>query len=327
MQMFMERPHRARVAGFFLALAAAAGCAQPQVSSPAPSAPARRVPLAVTADSIFWRTFHAGAYDSIPQSMFVLKAAYLQNPADPQTAAHIAFLHAWKISERTRVAQLSPTITDEATLARRYFAQAQKHAPAYDARFHGFGAVFQMVEANIHRDSALWADGLREARQSIAAWPEFNWFTVGYTLSGQPDTSALFAEAIDMQWKTVDSCARAPIDRVNPTATAVLSALSTETDPLRKRACSNSWIAPHNVQGFFLNMGDMIVKRGDPRLARRVYALAKDADGYAAWPYAAMLEERIRDAETNVAAFRSGRVPMMVAGKASCAACHQGVMR
>jgi hypothetical protein len=312
----------------FLALAAGAGRgAQAQVSSTTPGAPPRRVPLAVTADSLFWRTFHAGAYDSIPQSMFALKAAYLQNPADAQTAAHIAFLHAWKMSERMRLAQRSPAITDEATLARRYFAQALRHAPAYDARFHGFGAVFQMVEANIHRDTALWSDGLREGRKSIERWPEFNWFTVGYALSGQPDTSALFAEAIDMQWKTVDSCARAPVDRVDPTASAALSALSTETDPLRKRACSNSWIAPHNVQGFFLNMGDMIVKRGDPRLGRRVYALAKDAEGFATWPYAAMLEDRIRDAEANVAAFRSGQAPMMVAGKASCAACHQGVMR
>ena len=313
------------VAVLSLTLAAAGCAAQAQVPSPLPTTQTRRVQLAVTADSLFWRTFRAGAYDSIPQSMFLLKAAYLQNPTDPQTAVHIAFLHAWKVSERARLAQVPPTIIDETTLARRYFAQAQKHASAYDARSHGFAAAFQMSEANIHRDAALWADGLREARKSIAAWPEFNWFTVGYTLSGHADTSALFAEAIDMQWKTLDACARAPIDRVNPISAA--SALATESDPRLKRACSNTWIAPYNVQGFFLNMGDMIAKRGDPVLARRVYALAKEAKGYATWPYAAMLEERIRDAETNVAGFRSGRAKMMVASKAACTACHQAVMR
>ena len=94
-----------------------------------------------------------------------------------------------------------------------------------------------------------------------------------------------------MQLKTLDACARAPIDRVNLTSAA--SALATETDPRLKRACSNSWIAPHNVQGFFLNMGDMIAKSGDPVLARRVFARAKEAEAYATWPYAAMLEERI----------------------------------
>jgi hypothetical protein len=58
-----------------------------------------------------------------------------------------------------------------------------------------------------------------------------------------------------------------------------------------------------------------------------VYALAKDADGYTTWPYAALLEERLRDAEANVADFRSGRLPLWVAGMAACAACHQAVMR
>jgi hypothetical protein len=59
------------------------------------------------------------------------------------------------------------------------------------------------------------------------------------------------------------------------------------------RARTNSWIAPHNMEGLFLNMGDMLVKSGDWRLAQKVYGLARGVRGvgdYASWPYRDVLE-------------------------------------
>jgi len=306
------------------ALLATASCTSRRAEPPTRALQvATRVPLAITADSLFWRTLHGGAYDSIPTAMLALKAAYLQNPTDAVTAAHVGFLHAWRIAERSRVARLSPSITDDAILARRYFDLANARAPEYDARIHGFGAVFRMIEGDLQRDSALWEDGLRRGRAAIEVWPEFNWFTIGYALSGKPDTSALFREGIEMQWKTVDACGRTTVDRANPTAEVALAALATETDPLRKRACNNSWIAPHNVEGFFLNMGDMIVKSGDWRTAQKVYLLAKGANAYASWSYRDVLDARIRDAEQNVVEFRKENAPLMFRSKFSCSACHQ----
>ena len=71
------------------------------------------------------------------------------------------------------------------------------------------------------------------------------------------------------------------------------------------RACLNSAKAPHNEEGFFLNMGDMLTKSGDWRTARKIYAAAKQSPDYAQWPYREVLEQRIRDAEANVAAFNA----------------------
>jgi len=295
----------------------------PRSRSPELPLPVTRVPLAVTADSLFWRILHAGAYDSIPGALFLLKAAYLQNPADPVTAAHVGFLHAWRIAERARSSQVTPAITDDAILARRYFDQAVAHAPAYDARIHGFGAVFRMVEGDIHRDRELWAEGLRQGREAIRVWPEFNWFTIGYALSGKADTSALFREGLEMQWKTVDACGRTTVDRSQPTAESAFAALRTETDPFRLRACTNSWIAPHNMEGFFLNMGDMVVKSGDWRTAQKIYMLAQGVDAYPSWPYRTVLEARIRDAEQNVGVFQRENGPLMFRSKFSCSACHE----
>jgi hypothetical protein len=249
----------------------------------------------VTADTVFWRTLHAGAYDQIPRAMTLLKAAYLQNPRDPRTTAHVGFLHAWAGAERARLASVPPTITDELILARTYFARAAALDPA-DARVQGFHAVFEMSDAAVQRDSAAFAAGLARGRAAIAAWPEFNWFTVGYTLSGRDHASPLFREGLRMQWQTVDACSGTPVDRAHPTADVVLRAEVGEQDPRRRRACWNSWIAPHNVEGFFLNMGDMLVKSGDWRTAVRVYALAQG------WP-------RTRAGRSATSSRRASRAP------------------
>jgi hypothetical protein len=282
----------------------------------------------VTADTVFWRTLHAGHYDSIPHAMFLLKAAYLQNPRDARTAAHIGFLHAWTAAERARLTSVPPTITDHVILARTYFARATVLDPT-DARVQGFHASFEMSDALAQRDSAAFAAGLARGRAAIAAWPEFNWFTVGYTLSGRDHASPLFREGLAMQWQTMDACSRTSIDRTNPTAAVTLRAEATEQDPRRRRACWNSWVAPHNVEGFFLNMGDMLVKGGDWRTGVKVYALARGMASYPRWAFRDVLEARITHAEANVAAFRRPEAAgadeprIMLGSRFACAACHQ----
>lgn len=282
-----------------------------------------RVPAADAADSLFWRTFHAGEYDSIPRALVAAKAAYLQNPTDSRVAARVAFLHAWRLAERARIPRMSPSITDDIFLARRYFDQSILYEPDPDPRVHGFGAVFRMSEGTLHRDPALWEDGLRRGRKAIEAWPDFNLFTIGYALSGQPDTSAHFSEGLEMQWQNLESCARRKMDRTNPSAEPALASLRTETDPRKIRACTNTWIAPHNMEGFLLNMGDMLVKSGDWQLGQKVYRMAESVDGYAQWPYKQLLQDRIRIAEQNVVEFRKPDGPIMLRSRVACMACHQ----
>jgi hypothetical protein len=314
-------------------IAAIAGCGRGSSIPPAYVAPTPRTPLAITADSLFWQAFRAGAYDQAPRVMRVLKAGYLQNATDHRTAALIGYLHAWQLAERWRLDAVPPEITDHAVLARRYFDQAIAHSPREDARLLGFNAVFRMSEGDIHRDDSLSADGLARGRRAIAAWPEFNGFTVGYVLSARRDTSSLFRHGLELQWRTMDLCSRAVIDRANPRVELAVAAESTETDARRRRACWNTAIAPHNAEGFFLNMGDMLVKSGDWRMAQRIYAHAKVMRSYQAWPFRSVLESRIENAERNVAAFRgvdstrTPRVDIMLRSPFACMACHQAASR
>ena len=74
----------------------------------------------------------------------------------------------------------------------------------------------------------------------------------------------------------------------------------------------------------------MLTKSGDWQTARKVYAAAKQSPDYAQWPYRDILEQRIRDAQANVAAFnaqtppgKKASAPMMVSSGYACMACHQ----
>jgi hypothetical protein len=144
-------------------------------------------------------------------------------------------------------------------------------------------------------------------------------------MSRPPFTDGKYADAVGYQWQNLDACAGEKVDR---RTAAYDRYMSKETTTGPKRACWNSWIAPHNFERFFLNTGDMIVKQGDPSAARLVYANARLSTTYAAWPFRHVLDERIAKADENVALFRKEqpgeRTRTMMAGSAfACAACHQ----
>jgi len=282
-----------------------------------------RTAAALKADELFWQTFHGGEYEKIPNALEILTRAYLQTPNDTVTAAHIGWLHIWRISERNRLGSVPATITDDMMLARRYFKEAVTLDPS-EARYLGFLAATTLAEGDLHKDEKLTREGYFMLLESIKAWPEFNLFTGGYVMSQLPAGSPQFREGLEWQWRTLDECIEGKIDRANPDYSKYMSM---ETREGRKRVCWNSWIAPHNFEGFFLNMGDMLVKSGDWQSAKLIYANAKLSKEFASWKYQAVLDDRIRQAQSNVALFNApGEAPkagIMINSEYSCAACHQ----
>jgi hypothetical protein len=292
------------------------------MAAPKKQAATSRSDAAVKADELFWQTFHNGEYEKIPYALEILTAAYIQTPNDAKTAAHIAWLHNWQISERARMPSVPATITDDMMLARRYFQEAVKLDPS-DARYLGFLAGNTLAEGHLHRDERLTREGYFMLLDSIKAWPEFNLFTGGYVMSRLPRDSPRFREGLEWQWRTLDECAGGRIDRTNPDYSPYMSKETTEG---RKRPCWNSWIAPHNFEGFFVNMGDMLVKSGDWQIAQKIYANAKFSRTYAEWKFQTVLEDRIKRAQSNVALFNADDPPnqaMMINSEFSCTVCHQ----
>jgi hypothetical protein len=205
-------------------------------------------------------------------------------------------------------------------VARRYFQEALNLDPS-DARVRGFLAGHVMAEGTVHKDEKLTREGYFMMLDAIEAWPEFNMFTGGYVVSRLPADSKQFKEGLEWQWRTLDLCIGSKLDRAKPDYSPYIGLETTEG---KKRACWNSWIAPHNLEGFFVNMGDMLVKAGDWQTAQKIYANARLPKSYAVWKYQAALEERIAQAQANVASFNApDGAPIMIDSAFACTVCHQ----
>jgi hypothetical protein len=196
-----------------------------------------------------------------------------------------------------------------------------------DARYQGFLGSAMAIEGTIHQDEKLVRRGYYTLLDSVKAWPEFNLFTYGYVMSLKPADSPRFKEGLEWQWLALDKCIKGKVDRQHVDYAKYKVIQATEGV---KRVCGNSWIAPHNIEGFFLNMGDMLVKSGDWQTAQKIYASARLSSDYANWKFRPVLEDRIKDAQKNVALFNApansitkDRPQIMVKSTFACMACHQ----
>ncbi|OAI48505.1 hypothetical protein AYO45_04835 [Gammaproteobacteria bacterium SCGC AG-212-F23] len=292
-------------------------------STPPKRAETSHTALAMHAEKYFWQTLHQGRYNNIPETDRLLTAAYLENPNDPALAAHLGFLHIWAITERYRLKTISPLIVNEIILAKKYFADAVQLNPD-DARFLGFYGDSQLAEGKIFHDEREEVRGYFTLKKAIHAWPEFNYFTAGYIMSILPNDSKHFKEGLAWQWQTLDLCTGTHVDRKNPDFKPYLAL---ETTQGAKRACWNSVIAPFNFEGFFLNMGDMLVKSGDVKTAVIIYHNAMLAKNYSQWPYKHLLEAHLRNAQLNTVNFQkefvSAEKTVLFNSGYGCVACHQ----
>jgi hypothetical protein len=308
------------LAGFHLYPAIAVWLAPDKTPTPRASMSEK----AKQANAKFWDAFHGGRYERIPEVLEAVTAAYIENPRDAETAAHIGFAHVWRLNEQARLETPSAAITDHIVLSRKYFAEAVRLEPD-DWRFKGFLASMELAEGSLHGDEKLMRRGYFDLMWAINGWPEFNLFTAGYVMSRLPVGDSRYAEGVDYQWQNLDVCAEEKVDR---RTVQYDKYMGKETTTGSKRPCWNSWIAPHNFEGFFLNMGDMIVKQGDPATARLVYSNAKLSKTYQAWAFKAVLEDRIAQAEENVALFRKPQAgekvrTIMIQSTFACTGCHQ----
>lgn len=279
--------------------------------------------LSQQAQQYFWRTLHQGHYQDISKADYLLTAAYLKNPNDSKLAAHIGFLHIWKITEYQRLKKQDPLITNEIILANKYFSDALQLDPN-NPIYKGFLGDTELIEGQVFKDERQQIRGYFRLKEAIAQWPEFNYFTAGYPMSTLSASSKYFKEGLKWQWLTLDACAGKKINRQHPDYSDVVR----EGPAQRKnRACWNSWIAPYNFEGFFMNMGDMLVKAGDWQTGVLIYQNAKLADNYATWPYRNELEKKIKNAQANVKFFQETSQPpersIMFLSGYGCMACHE----
>lgn len=286
--------------------------------------PAASMTAASNADAHFWSTLHGADYAAYPEALGAVEAAVAAAPGDAVQTAHAGWLHMWHLAEAGGFKSTPQEMSADLKAARQYFRRAVALAPA-EARYRGFYATTLYFASAVASDVA----GMRRAdtamAQAVRMWPEFNLFTAGYIHSGDPVDSPEYATALRRMWGDLDVCIGRRVSRTHPGTTQ--APLDIQVGP--KRACWNSSIAPHNLEGFFLNFGDMLVKQGDVVAAREMYANARMSKTYGEWAYRDVLEARIADAPANVAVFRDssasadGAAQIMLQSDFACMACHR----
>ena len=278
---------------------------------------------------LFWNTLHKGEFENLPQVINRLHEAYQQDPNDFKVAAHLGFAYTWRLSERYRQEPLEPSVAAYGDLAEEYFSRAVQLNP-HDPRLRGFEAGLMLANASRHADPKQQAKAYMLGKKAIRMWPSFNLFSMAYVMSVLPHDSKRFGEAVELHWRNLEACLCREIDRENPELDDVGAIPQrVKGDTLKTRACTNSWIAPHNVEGFLLNLGDMLVKAGKVDQAREVYRSARQVAAFKEWPYKVQLQKRIDRAASNVQMFRAPAKTtdperhIFIESPMACTGCHQ----
>ncbi|MFV2056552.1 MAG: hypothetical protein ACC707_08795 [Thiohalomonadales bacterium] len=287
-----------------------------------------RTELARKADEEFWDLIHGTQnYQNFDTVITKLQAAQIADPFDVYTTAHIGFANFWALSNG--IAQPAKAF-QYIQNAEQAFSIASAFAPD-EPRILGFLGYSRLFLARATQNNDLYVKGLADVNRSVALWPEWAHFGAAYGVDvTAPHNSPAFEQALSHYWDNLDVCANTVVDRSNPDFSPYLVQ---QTLVGADRACWDSWIAPYNLEGFFLVMGDALVKAGETDIAQIIYYNATLLEHYDSWPFHKLLEERIAKVAQNVKIFRTKGTPgqiqnpessLVAATGASCAICHQG---
>ncbi len=294
-------------------------------SAPAKTAQPSISEQATRARNAFWSALWNASYEELPGVIDQLTAAYLENPRDPEIALLSAHAHFWRIAEFRRDSNAGPSITDHFIVAEKFFEEAKRLRPG-DVRILGWLGGIKLTLGKLHGDERLKREGYFMLQEGVESFPEFNYFSLSYAMSALPPNDPRWGEVVEATWKTLDACTGSTFDRRNPDYSRFMAIESSYDRAGPKRVCWNSEIAPHNLEGFFMHMGDVLVKQGSSDAARRAYNNAKLSGTYESWKFKSMLEERIATVEGRAHAFRESDQktwpPMMVQTTAACTGCH-----
>jgi hypothetical protein len=294
-----------------------------------------RTDLQKKADRFMWDNFHQGNYDSIDVILDTLYQAYQKDSTDVRITSHLAFINLWKFCERGRKAP-DTSVFRSVTQSKLYFKKAIALNPA-DPRLKGFLAAAEICEGAIDKKLGAVLKGYVRGNISIMEWPIFNKFALSIIESQRDSGSLMFKQGLKYQWDVIDKCSCEDLSQEkvmrspHRTFKNLIRELQHSDDTLIRRACWNTWIAPHNMEGFLLNFGDMLVKAGRTEEAIVMYKATRAAPSYEDWPFRDLIATRIKEAEQNVMEFNKplrllynpGEKQIFVNSELVCMGCHQ----
>jgi hypothetical protein len=286
----------------------------------------------------FWTVYHGNDYASIPEVQTQLQAALQSDPDNATLYALLGATHFWHVGEASRdpnPQQDQSIFQQDMPTAANLFQQALNldyytpHLIGYinDDHLPGYWGITTVHAGQQEQNPNLIAYGDSILDFAVYQFPEFNNFNRWAAHNTDPKGSPAYQKALDSLWQGLDACVGGTINRTNPDIGPYLN-LTTSVG--RKKACwSEGDIAPHSLEGYMLNLGNGLVKAGQVDVARVVYANARYAKNYAAWPYRQVLETiAASDLNARAALYGDGdpsNDPPLAVPNRSCVYCHATV--
>lgn len=289
-----------------------------------------------TAIARFWSVYHGNDYDAIPQVQAQLEAAIQSDPDNPILYALLGATHFWHIGEYKRdPVPDDPTLATDMQDAVDLFGKSLKldyytrHPIGYiyDDHLPGYLGITTVHLRQGANDPDLIAKGDHILDLAAYQFPEFNNFNRWAAHLTDARNTDTYKRALDSLWQAIDNCAGSVIDRNNPDIGPYLHLV---TGVGRKKACwwENN-IAPYAFEGIMLNLGNGLVKAGKVEQAKIVFANARYAKNYAAWPYRQYLEQEMNSnlyaRSAMYADNNAEKDPPLAVPDRSCSYCHATV--
>ncbi|HZI09770.1 MAG TPA: hypothetical protein VE153_05205 [Myxococcus sp.] len=253
-----------------------------------------------------------------------LLESFEKDPTNGETAFFLGTLYFWQASEWGRDASRgSDAQLGQLIKMHKYLNEAVRLNPD-DAQAWCFLGTAKMSRARFSNSLGLLNEGVADIRKCAEMYPHFGLLMISITHSFLPINSPGFTAAVDSIWTNLDVCINDRIDRNNPDFTPYTSLTSNTAGPYL--ACWNSPVSPHNLEGFWLIMGNLLVKNNQPDLAVIAYSNAQLDPAFETWRFKDHLLSQKATAHERAPLYRDSNAandPPMIIQETQCVLCHQ----
>lgn len=191
-----------------------------------------------------------------------------------------------------------------------------------------------LQQGDVARGKPLFESGMKLLDQSASTYPELGYFNRGVVRMRLAKTDAEEVAALEDFRALYKSCLGEPM--ADPARLKISVAQLKKLEQLGVDAeagkidrsfaiCGNTKsVTPHSIESTLVTLGDVLTKTNRPADAKEVYQLAKSSSSFRTWPFRAVVDKRVADAERNAAAFHDAdptNDPPL--GEAGCSGCHR----